>query len=200
MDQHVSDERIMERLARGDESALGELMKRWAGAITCFIDRMCGSLHATDDIHQEVWTRIFLYRKRYKPAKPFRAYIFKVTLNCCRTAIRRWRTGRPITTNVEENLTRIPIGGDPLPVDVMIANERRALLHQAITYLPERQRAVMLLYVLFDTDYRRIAKVLEMSAGTVRSNMHHALKKLRSTLNRMLQDSESQVDHERQII
>ena len=67
MDQHVSDERIMERLARGDESALGELMKRWAGAITCFIDRMCGSLHATDDIHQEVWTRIFLYRKRYKP-------------------------------------------------------------------------------------------------------------------------------------
>ena len=200
MDQHDSDERIMAQLALGDESALGELMSRWGGPIRCFINRMCGSLHATDDIHQEIWTRVFVYRRRYKPAMPFRGYLFKVALNCCRTAMRRGSIGRSMTTSLDEGIDRMPAGDDPPAIDVMIENETKAMLHRAISFLPERQRAVVLLYVLFDMNYNRIAEVMGKSAGTVRSNMHHALKKLRTTLNRITQDSESQVDHERQII
>ena len=94
MDTANSDERIMQCLARGQDDALGELVSRWEAPLWCFIDRMCPAPDVTDDVYQEVWTRIFLYRKRYDPAKPFRPYLFTIALNCCRRALkrRRWRS------------------------------------------------------------------------------------------------------------
>ena len=196
MDPQNSDEHVMQELMRGDESALNELIRRWSGPIDRFIKRMCGSPHAADDVHQEVWIRVFKYRRHYKPIMPFRGYLFKIALNCCRTALRREAPARCFTRTIHQNLDERISGNDVPPIDALIDKERKALLHQAISSLPPKQRAVVLLYILFDTDYGRIADVLERSPGTVRSNMHHALRRLRSTLSRLTRDPESQVDHE----
>ena len=56
----------------------------------------------------------------------------------------------------------------------------------------------MLLYVLYDKDYARIAEAVHRTVETVRANMHHALKNLRRILHGMQQDVEGQVDCERQ--
>ena len=183
MDNADSDERVMECLARGADDALGELVSRWEGPLWCFIDRMCGQPDVTDDVYQEVWTRIFLYRGRYDPARPFRAYLFAIAVNCCRRALkqRRWR---------DEIFTRLdaappPVATDPPPAERLAAGEQRRALHRAIARLPEMQRAVVLLYLLYSADYGRIAEALGKRPGTIRSHMHHALAALRTTLTRI---------------
>jgi len=191
-----ADEQLMGSLAAGDDSALGELMRRWQGRVWCFIDRMCWALHATDDIHQDVWTRVYLYRKRYKPTRGFRPYLFAVAINCCRTALRKGRR-QPWAAYDADALAEQSVADDPPPVEAMVQAERAGQLRRAIADLPEAQKAVVLLYLLATSDYGEIASLLGLSVGTVRSHMHHALCRLRSVLTHLAAEAERQVDHDR---
>jgi len=192
-----SDEHVMLRLAGGEEAAIGELMRRWEGPIWYLIDRMCGKLGVSDDVYQEVWTRLFLHRRRYNPNLQFRPYLFAIAANCCRSALWRGRADRRFVTPLEDS-PDAPSASDPPPIDAVIAREQGELLHEAVARLPLMQRTVVLLYLVFDTSYERIARVLGRSPVTVRSHMHHALKNLRATLTKVaLKSPESQVDHER---
>ena len=76
MDDRETDEQVMARLAEGNTSALRTLIERWGAAIWCFIQRFAGPLGMTDDLYQEVWTRLFLYRRDYFPGWPLRQYLF----------------------------------------------------------------------------------------------------------------------------
>lgn len=194
MDQHVSDERVMLQLAAGVDSSLGELMQRWGGPIWCFIDRMYGWLHCTDDIYQEVWTRVYLYRRRFKPAHPFGPYLFRIAANCSRDAMSRYRTRRMSQDPIDETS---PVSRCPAPDEALIADEQSALLHRAIAQLPVAQRSVVLLYLVFSTDYGQIAAVIGRTPGTIRSHMHYALRNLRGILDRTTIESEAQVNDER---
>ena len=185
MQTEPSDQGLMSELAGGRESPLGELMRRWQGRVLCFIDRLCGYLGRNDDVFQEVWTRIYLYRKRYDPRRPFRPFLFAVVLNCCRTALAARGSVPPAAGPPRDvHLSDLPFPGDDPPAKLIWAEQCRQL-HQAIARLSEVQRSVVLLYLLYDSDYRQIAQVLDKSVQTVRTNMHYALRTLRSRLERM---------------
>ena len=194
--QTIPDEHLMARLVDGDEAALGELMRRWEAPVWCFIARMCAPGGSTDDVYQEVWTRVYLYRKRYRPDRPFKPFLFAVAVNCCRTALRRGR--RPVPMRLDAPgapADQIP-SREPPPFEALLKAERSAQLHLAIHALPDAQRAVVLLHLLFEPSYEAIARLLGKSPGTVRSHMCLALRNLRQTLRRAAAPEESQVDHE----
>ena len=56
-------------------------------------------------------------------------------------------------------------------------------MHNAIAALPTAQREVLELKLQHELTYEEIASVLEIPIGTVRSRIHHAVLRLRETLN-----------------
>ena len=71
-----------------------------------------------------------------------------------------------------------------LPEDVAMAAEtgedhRLDLIRSAIVELPEQQREVLELRLKDDLRYAEIAEMLDIPIGTVRSRLHHALRRLR---------------------
>jgi RNA polymerase sigma-70 factor, ECF subfamily len=195
MGSQATDEAVMQQLIDGDDSALAELMRRWGKPLRCFVSRMLGPDVSGEDICQNIWIRLYQYRDRYRPSRPLRSYLFKIAVNCCRTAMKRSLLRQSRTVCLDDGLLELSAPDPPL-IDELTRRERTELLHQAILRLPPRQRAVVLLHILFDTDYRKIAEVLQISRQDARVNMHHALLNLRSTLTRILEDTESQVRHE----
>lgn len=185
----------MQALAGGRDAALGELMQRWQGPVRCFISRMVRNPALADDVSQEVWTRLYLYRKRYDPRKAFKAYLFTIALNCCRTALAK--RGRADTPAMDYTSFDDLPAATPSPAEPMEIAEATRGLHRAIATLPETQRAVVLLYLLCGANYARIADILGHSASTTRSLMHHALVKLRAKLTRLTLAEERRVDHDR---
>jgi len=185
----------MRALARGQDAALGELMERWQGPVRCFISRMISTPAQADDVSQEVWTRLYLYRKSYQTGKPFKTYIFTIAVNCCRTAIAAHR--RTHTPALDESMLNDLPATTPSPSEPLEQAEARHGLHRAIATLPETQRAVVLLYLLCGADYARIAEILGHGVSTTRSLMHHALAKLRTRLTRLTLAEERRVDHDR---
>jgi RNA polymerase sigma-70 factor (ECF subfamily) len=189
-----TDEALMRRLGEGHEQALGLLMERWRGRLWCFIQRMCPSPQAAEEVYQDVWTRLYLYRRRFRPQMPFRPYLFAVATNCCRRAAKgaAWMAD-PLGDYSQADQTP---GRDPPPLADLVAREEQEILHRAIEDLPPMQRAVVLLYLLMEADYGQVALVLGRSRGTVRSHMHHALVSLRRGLARRGLGQEMKVSHD----
>lgn len=189
-----TDEQLMQDVAAGSGRALDSLMQRWRGPVWCFIDRMCRR-DDTDDLYQEVWTRLYRYRKRYKPSKPFRPYLFAIVVNTCRSALRRRDSWLTQSLDSSEPLPDPADAGDPLAR--AIRQEQSAALRRAIHRLPPAQREVMLLYLICSSDHHMIASALGKRPASVRTTMHRALQRLRSTLKYFTTPSR-EVHHETQ--
>jgi RNA polymerase sigma-70 factor (ECF subfamily) len=192
-----TDEHAMERLCQGQGVALDALVRKWSPRLATFITRMCGYLGRTDDIHQDIWTRVYVYRNSYRPTQRFSSYLFGIAHNVCCSAMRQESWWHKVTKVGDAGASLTAADNAAPALDLMIEAERKARLDIAIAELPAAQKAVVLLYLLCDQDYRQIAHILNNSQSTVRSNMHHALKKLRDTLS-WAAAAESQVDRERQ--
>ena len=75
--------------------------------------------------------------------------------------------------------------GAMAPETSMSANrsDMRKDLDAAIGALPERYRAVVMLYYLEDVSYPEIAEILELPLGTVKTHLHRAKRMLREHLD-----------------
>ena len=180
------DAQLMSLVAGGQDDALATLIDRWRHQVWTFIDRMCGYLGRTDDIFQDVWMRIYLYRKKFDPAKAknFKSYLFTVVVNCCRTNMAKHIPQSSMTPPPPDPATLDSQSPQPAPLDVLIDTEQYRQVRRAVYRLPEKQRTVVLLYLLYDSDYSMIAEALGLQKGTVRSHMSLALGNLRRLLVR----------------
>ena len=194
------DAQLMSLVAGGRDDAFATLIDRWRPRVWMFIDRMCGRLGRNDDIFQDVWMRIYLYRKSYDPGRTFKSYLFTVVVNCCRTNLAKYFP-EPATHPAPPHSTGPDsISHEPEPLDALIDHEQHRHVRQAVDRLPEKQRTVVLLYLLYDSNYSMIAEALSLRKGTVRSHMSLALKNLRRLLVRTSPTTEplpkGQVSHE----
>jgi RNA polymerase sigma-70 factor (ECF subfamily) len=78
----------------------------------------------------------------------------------------------------ESSLQRLP-DSQPLPAEDLLRQERRARMRAAIDSLPPKHQQVVLLRFYEEASLSEIATALDLSLGTVKSRLHHALEKLR---------------------
>lgn len=198
MNDQPTDEQVMAALADGRDAAMGELMRRWQAPVRCFISRMVSGQALVDDVSQEVWTRLYMYRKRFRRGGSFRSYLFTIAANCCRTA---FTPRRGVLTFSRGGANGLPLddlpANTPSPDEPLEVAEARRGLHRAIATLPHAQRAVVLLYLLCSADYGHIAEILGHGVSTTRTLMHRALVGLRTRLSTLSLAAERRVDHDR---
>ena len=98
-----------------------------------------------------------------------RAWLFGVARNVGMNACRRRRTFAPLP---EEVASPAKAEDDP----------RLGRMRQAIAALPGAQREALGLRLQDELSYEEIAAVTGVPVGTVRSRLHHAVRRLRQTL------------------
>jgi len=73
------------------------------------------------------------------------------------------------------------------PLQWLLADERRELLHRALDRLPKRDAEILLLKYTEDWGYRQIAEHLGTSESAVQARLHRARTKLRQELAYLVQ-------------
>lgn len=150
-----------------------ESFRRWAGERQLALLRtavlLTGDRHRAEDLVQEALTKVALRWRRLRDDNP-EAYARQVIV---RDNISAWRKRRR-----EVVVERVPRAVVP---DHTASSERRLLLDQALAALTPRQRAVVVLRYYDDLSERATADVLGVSVGTVKSQTHLALLRLRQT-------------------
>jgi RNA polymerase sigma factor (sigma-70 family) len=68
------------------------------------------------------------------------------------------------------------------PFDLLLQDERRTLVREALWRLPRRDREILLLKYTEDWTYRELAEKLGVTESAVEARLHRARKRLRETL------------------
>ncbi|MGH2523846.1 MAG: RNA polymerase sigma factor [Anaerolineales bacterium] len=177
----------MQRVARGDGDALAKLYDLHSGQVFGLCMRILNESQLAEDVLQEVFVRVWERADTYETARGnFTAWLMGVTRNLCIDQLRRQRA-RPQpaeqaedgeTPSFEESLT----DPDADVAEAVSANERAALIRQALNTLSAEQRQVIELSFFKGLTRREIARLLQWPEGTVHTRARLALQKLRQEL------------------
>lgn len=148
-----------------------ESFRRWAGERQLALLRtavlLTGDPQRAEDLVQEALTKVALRWRRLRGDNP-EAYARQIIV---RDNISAWRKRRREVVVAVVPRVVVP--------DHASVSERRLLLDQALAALTPRQRAVVVLRYYDDLTERAAADALGVSVGTVKSQTHLALSRLR---------------------
>lgn len=154
------------------DSEFGEYFAARAHALRATAYLLCGDWHRAEDITQVAMTKLYLAWPRLRD-HGIDAYARKVVVRTFLAENRRlWRKREHLTHEPPEP----PVGSGTADAD------RRLLLEAALTVVPPRQRAVLVLRYWYDLSVEDTAEVLDCSPGTVKSQAARGIAALRRRL------------------
>ncbi len=151
-----------------------EWVTREAPALLRFAHLVTGDADAAQDAVQDALANAFARWDRVAATDDPGAYVRRMIVNAHVSAWRRF--GRRVTPVAEVR------GGSV--TDVANAVARDDVVWRVCRALPTKQRAAVVLRYYEDLEFSEIARILECSEGTVRSQLHRALAALRAELTR----------------
>ena len=169
---------LMAALRTGDPGAFDLLAARWRPRLVNFLRSLGADPEAAEDGAQESLLRVYRYRDAYRPDVPFAAFLFTL-------ARRAFLDGRRRARRHERRSSGLTVD-DPSVAPAAAAGDdgcaERIDLAVAVASLPRRLRDVVELGVLRGLPYPQVAALLGIPVGTVKSRMHHAVRRLREVL------------------
>jgi len=180
-----ADLELMLRVRDGDTESFGVLLHRYRGPLVNYFCRMLHDKSVAEELAQEVFLRVYQTRHRYEPEARFTTWLYRIATNLALNALRdRRRSDAPAEAagpETEAVKDRIPDPG-PSAEQLVFESERERLVRQAVSGLPENQRAAVILHKYQDVDYRQIARILGTSEAAVKSLLFRAYENLRVRL------------------
>ncbi len=149
-------------------SQLAELYRDHAPALLGYLRRRFGRIDNPEDLLQETFVKAARSLDTLRRPESARAWLFTIAHRVGVSASRRRRTD---TAPLIEHAVAAP-STDP----------RLTAMRQAMSELSEEHRRPLELRLHERMTYAEIAEVLSLPPGTVRSRIHHAIRKLKRTL------------------
>ena len=166
-----SDEELMQDLQRGELRAFDALYERHSRSLFNFIRRLLRDESLAEDVFQETCMRVLNNAGRFDPRSRFRTWLYTVAHNLCMDELRRRR-----------RRMSIPAGELPRPTPEPDPHERLVegeSTRRLLGGLKPELRSVVVLRVLHGYSQEETARIVGAPVGTVKSRLHHALKRLR---------------------
>jgi len=189
----VSDHALLEAASKGDEDAFAVLVGRYRNQITSYIYRMTNDYDGAVDLAQETFLRVYRAAGRYQTTHAFSTYIYRIATNLAITELRKRKRRRLVSlTGVlspadgSEAVDFNPVDERPLQDVTLVETERRQAVQRAISTLPEKYRAPLVLRDVQGKSYDEIAVILNTSEGTVKSRINRARNFLRDKMHAYL--------------
>ncbi|MGC6486614.1 MAG: RNA polymerase sigma factor [Planctomycetota bacterium] len=179
---------LLARYRDGDADAFRELVEEYRGRMLQFFYRLCWDRDRAEDLCQELFIKLIVGSKRYRPEGRMSTFVYRVATNLW---IDHYRAQRPrprmysydqAVRPDSDDAPRQFAGDDVAPSERLIDGEERAALRRALERLTEPHRLVFELAVYQERPYGEISDLLGIPVGTVKSRMHNAVHALKEML------------------
>lgn len=171
-----SDDTLMEFIKAGDQRAFRELVTRHLDRVYAVALRILGNRADAEDLAQDAFLRLWTARERWEPGRAqVGTWLYRVVVNRCIDLRRKSR---------ELAVDEVPDVADDAAsaVTTIHQGEMSRKLDDALTALPEQQRAAVVLFYFEDLSNAEIADVMETTVAAVESLLKRARKKLRDVM------------------
>ncbi|MCU0232215.1 MAG: RNA polymerase sigma factor [Acidobacteria bacterium] len=170
----IEDEWLVLRSQEGDDAAFERLIARWQPRLWRHARRLVADDDDAWDALQEAWISMLAGLRRLHDPAAFPAWAYRiVTFKCADAARRAGRERRTERGAAVADTPRYETGRDEIEA-----------LRRALHELTLEQRAILSLHYMEELGVERIAEILGIPAGTVKSRLHHARAALAQRLGR----------------
>jgi RNA polymerase sigma-70 factor (ECF subfamily) len=186
MNLSATNEQLMASAQRGDQDAYGQLVDRLTDRIYGLAFRLLGNVQDSQDITQDTFIRMWQSRHRWSPRGAVSTWAYRIAMNLCLNRLRsrkRWRlfsiNPHPDESNVSADL-KADTNNSP---EILLEQEDlKRHLESAISQLPPRERASIILRHQEGLSLKEVAKIMEVTVFGVNALLFRARKRLRDML------------------
>jgi RNA polymerase sigma-70 factor, ECF subfamily len=208
----VSSEEVtlVKRLRDRDEVAFLEIVQRHHGSLVRLAQSFVNNRAVAEEVAQETWVAVLQGIDRFEGRSSLKTWIFQILINRAKT--RGVREARTINfsgmrdVNSESGYSSVdpsrflssddpqhpggwasqPQQWDMTPEQLLLSQECRTFIEQAIASLPELQKEVIMLRDVQGWDNEEICSVLGISEANCRVLLHRARSRVRQALESYL--------------
>lgn len=175
-----TDEKLIQELLQGNESAMEILVKRYYDLVHSFIYRNTSDYNIAYDITQDVFIKMMKNIDKYQIENgKFKSWLLKIAVNTTkdyfRTNIYKQRTQSHDISNQEiEDTTNV--------VDILSKKEEAIKIKEAIENLPKLQKEAVILKYYNDLKIKEISYITGKNENTIKSRLFNGVKNLKRLL------------------
>lgn len=170
----ILDEYLVASAKVGDRKSFAMLAERWHRKLVAHAWRLTGDPDAAQDAAQAGWIEIVRGLHRLADERAFPAWAYRIVSRRCAkqigSAVRRRMLAEALSGEAEATAP---------DADAPLEGQR---LRAAIATLPSDQRSAIALFYLDEMSVAEVAVALDVPAGTVKTRLMHARRKLRAAL------------------
>lgn len=188
----LTDEELLSRVARRDESSFELLYARFGPAIYRYLIHLLGDEGVAEDVLQEVFLAVWNGAGRFRRQARVKTWILRIAHH---QAVSWWRSSQGKYASQATLREEVPFDGDRDGKDlegVLFEGWERESVVGALKMLSAEHREVIELAFYHGLSYTEIAMVVNCPVGTVKSRMSYARRHLFGLLRRMEKGSESE--------
>ena len=164
----------------GDREAFGRLLELYQRRLFGLTLMMVRDPEGAEEVTQDAFVRAFTRLDLYDERRPFYPWLATIAVRLAQNWLRR--RGR---VRAREG-TSIDLGREPAvtsdPIDALVTDERDRRLWRAVAALPSGERTAVLLHYRQGMKVSEVAYALGVTAGTVKTFLFRARRKLRGTV------------------
>jgi RNA polymerase sigma-70 factor (ECF subfamily) len=182
---------LIGRCLSGDEAAWEEVVRQHWRRVFNIAYKFVGRHDEAEDLTQEIFMKVSKSLTTYDRRANFASWLGSVSRNLCIDYYRRVRKERrAVNFEVDpDELLSIPGGDDPSVS--LERSDRVALVHKALSAMPETLGTVVLMRDISAMSYEEIAGKLHLPPGTVKSRINRGRAELTRHLQQIREDLKS---------
>lgn len=178
------EKELVGRALSGDSAAFEQLILPYRRPLLILAYRMTGNMEDAMDIVQDTIIKCFQYLHRFNTDKNFRNWLFQISLNLARDALKKRHREKDLNQNCFHPDFDCPgfcCGEDAFNEE--ISTDLRIDINSCLSRLTARERQVFILRDLEGFSIKETARLLRLSGLSIRVNLSRARKKLREMIS-----------------
>lgn len=181
-DNLLTESELVARSRSGDSDSFRVLYQNYQIKVRSTLYQLCGNA-MLDDLLQEVFLRAWKGLPKLQQVEYFSTWIYRICWNVA-TDYRRKIAKNRQKLRTDPDLESV-VWEHNQETDLMQLHYQD-LVRRGLEHLNLSHRVVIVLHDLEDIPQKKIAQILDIPVGTVKSRLHHA----RNTLKKFLQQQE----------
>lgn len=173
---------IVRRVLEGDADAFGAIVDEYQKNVYNLALRMTGNPEDAQDMSQEAFIKAFNSLASFRGDSKLSVWLYRIVSNVCLDFLRSRKRRQTVSLNMDDGeggTSELEIPDlSAMPEEELNRRLTREAVRKGLLSLPEDQREILLLREIEGLSYDEIAQALELEAGTVKSRIFRARKRL----------------------
>lgn len=178
----LSDEKLVECYANGENKAFDVLLKRYQGRLYSYIFYFVKNEELTEDIFQETFVKAIMTikQRRYTENGKFISWLTRIAHNMIIDTFRQERYENTISNDtVERDLLNDSRLTENNIEDTLVLDQIHTDVRRMVELLPDNQREVVQMRFYQGLSFKEISELTGVSINTALGRMRYAILNLR---------------------